>query len=623
MSSKASSKRSVCWTFFEETSSHEARCKLCPKTLKTKNGSTTSMNRHLLSHHLIQFEEEKRRRQPQDITPQYPDTIAEENDDTQVEPVTQHSSKTTSSQAAARQTSTSVQPKINSAMECQTPYGIRHPRKIQLDRKVLDLIVIDLQPLSVVEDKAFRALLYAMDKRYTMIARHTLRDVLLPKVYKERKSALFLDLAAVDHVGITTDQWTSRATEGYTTVTCHYVKPDWSLASPVLATQSTGERHNGENMAAELQDVFKDFGIKDKVTSIVTDNAKNAKKAVRITKHDNQPCFAHTLNLVVSHSLEDDASHGDIEKVKDIVQFFKLSVNATKDLKDIHEKNSTEFRKLKNSVKTRWNSTYIMLRSFLPQHKEIKTVLCMNDKHELTLTEAEVDRLTKVMATLEPFYIATVEMSGEKHTSISKVLALVKVLKGNITGKDPLSKSLNDYIDIYLGASEERPLLRQASFLDPRYRDFGFTKEDSFETTKIELKNKMMLMLNKVHSEKSQDESLPAPPPAKKSNALWKLFDDGAKTVTLDTGPEAIIAAEIKEYIESPRLDRTLDPLQWWSRKAMRLPNLAKLAKQILAVPATSVPSERVFSKAGELISSKRSRLGKSTVNMILFLNKL
>lgn len=42
----------------------------------------------------------------------------------------------------------------------------------------------------------------------------------------------------------------------------------------------------------------------------------------------------------------------------------------------------------------------------------------------------------------------------------------------------------------------------------------------------------------------------------------------------------------------------------------------------IFCVPATSVPSEQLFSKAGELISSKRNRLGRKNVDKILFLNK-
>ena len=606
----------------EQLSSQEVKCTLCGSTLKTKNGSTTCMNRHLTSRHQIQFEEEKNKRKPQDITPRYTpfsvdDALIEDDTETMTKP---EPSSSATAQVTSAATSMQIQPTISSAMESQTPYAIRHPRKMMLDRKVLDLIVVDMQPLSIVEDKAFRALVYALDKRYSIIARSTLRDRLLPKVYNDRKSALFKELITVDHVGITTDQWTSRATEGYTTVTCHYIRSDWSLASPVLATRSSGARHTGENMAKELIEIFKQFGISNKVTTVVTDNAKNAKKSVRITAKDNQPCFAHTLNLIVTHALEDDESCDDIKSIKDIVQFFRMSVQATKELRDIHLKNETVFRKLKNSVKTRWNSTYTMLQSYLPQHKEIKSVLCMQDRHDLVITDAAVGRLTKTMETLEPFFLVTEELSSEKHTSISKILTVVKILRSNTEDKaDKLSQSLHKYIDLYLGASEARPLLRQASFLDPRYRDYGFSNKDSQDKTREEIKTKMMDMKPEEDDLKKKSE----PSPAKKTNSFWKLFDNANDTDDLmESTQESIIDTELKMYCESPRLHRLSNPLQWWKRQSMRLPNISKLAKQILAVPATSVPSERVFSKAGELISARRSRLGKDNVDMILFLNK-
>lgn len=616
----SSTKRSVCWKFMEQISSQEVKCNLCGATLKTKNGSTTCLNRHLTSHHLIQFEEEKNKSKPQDITPKYTpfavdDSLIEDDTDT----LAKHE-PSTSAQVTGTARSIHVQPTISSAMESQTPYAIRHPKKVMLDRKVLDLIVVDMQPLSIVEDKAFRALVYALDKRYSIVARSTLRDRLLPKVYNDKKSELFKELTTVDHVGITTDQWTSRATEGYTTVTCHYIRSDWSLASPVLATRSSGARHTGENMAEELIGVFKQFGISDKVTTVVTDNAKNAKKSVRITAKDNQPCFAHTLNLIVTHALEDDDSCDDIKNIKDIVQFFRMSVKATKDLQEIHKKNETTFKKLKNAVKTRWNSTYAMLQSYLPQHKEIKSVLCMQDRHDLVITDAAVGRLNKTMETLEPFFIVTEELSCEKHTSISKILTVIKILKSGTEDKtDKLSESLHKYIDLYLGASEARPLLRQASFLDPRYRDYGFSKNESLDKTKDEIKKKMMDLKPEEDGVKKQ----PVPSPPKKTNNFWKLFDSVNSTDELmESTQESIIDTELKLYCEQPRLNRHSDPLRWWKMQSMRLPKLSKLAKQILAVPATSVPSERVFSKAGELISARRSRLGKDSVDKILFLNK-
>ena len=515
----------------------------------------------------------------------------------------------------------SIQPTINSAFESQTPYDVRHPRKVMLDKLVLDLCVRDMQPLSVVEDIGFRTLVNALDKRYTIVARKTLRDSLLPRVYKERKSALFLDMSAVDHVGITTDQWTSRANEGYTTVTCHFTRDDWTLASPVLATRSSGARHSGENMADELAEIFTEFGITNKVTSIVTDNAKNAKKAVRITEKDNQPCFAHTLNLIVTHSLEDDESAAsDIHDVKQIALFFKQSVQATRELKKVHEKNGSIFKKIKNDVKTRWNSTFIMLQSYLPQHKEVKAVLCLLDKTDLVIKDVAIARLKKTMATLEPFFLATEELSCEKHTSISKVLTLIKMLNGSTAHQtDQLSTLLHKYCHLYLGASEDRPLLRQASYLDPRYKDYPFTSKKTLDKTIKEIRSRLMMTKGE---EKRTEDSQPTPPPPKKTNALWQLFDEDNTVSIIEATPEALINTELQLYSDAQRLNRRADPLQWWKKQSLRLPNLAKLAKELLTVPATSVPSERVFSKAGELISAKRSRLGKETVDRILFLNK-
>ena len=53
-----------------------------------------------------------------------------------------------------------------------------------------------------------------------------------------------------------------------------------------------------------------------------------------------------------------------------------------------------------------------------------------------------------------------------------------------------------------------------------------------------------------------------------------------------------------------------------------RFPSLAKLAKRYLAMPATEVASERIFSIAGLTITKLRSQLDPGTVDAVIFLNK-
>ena len=46
------------------------------------------------------------------------------------------------------------------------------------------------------------------------------------------------------------------------------------------------------------------------------------------------------------------------------------------------------------------------------------------------------------------------------------------------------------------------------------------------------------------------------------------------------------------------------------------------IARRVLAVPSTSMPSERIFSAAGLLINKLRNRLSSDIVDSIIFLNK-
>ena len=61
------------------------------------------------------------------------------------------------------------------------------------------------------------------------------------------------------------------------------------------------------------------------------------------------------------------------------------------------------------------------------------------------------------------------------------------------------------------------------------------------------------------------------------------------------------------------------DVLHWWKRQAETFPRLSSLAQGILAVPATSAPSERVFSIAGLILQAKRSSLAPENVNKLIF----
>nr|CAH7720965.1 unnamed protein product [Callosobruchus chinensis] len=77
----------------------------------------------------------------------------------------------------------------------------------------------------------------------------------------------------------------------------------------------------------------------------------------------------------------------------------------------------------------------------------------------------------------------------------------------------------------------------------------------------------------------------------------------------------------MRQYLEEKLCIRKDDPLKWWQARGLLYPQLADLAKKYLCVMATSVPSERIFSKSGQTLSEKRSTIKPKRMEKILFLN--
>lgn len=77
---------------------------------------------------------------------------------------------------------------------------------------------------------------------------------------------------------------------------------------------------------------------------------------------------------------------------------------------------------------------------------------------------------------------------------------------------------------------------------------------------------------------------------------------------------------EVARYLQEEALDLHSDPLAWWRDNQARFPLLSKVARKYMTICATSAPSERVFSAAGNIVTPLRSSLKPDKVNMLVFL---
>ena len=86
-----------------------------------------------------------------------------------------------------------------------------------------------------------------------------------------------------------------------------------------------------------------------------------------------------------------------------------------------------------------------------------------------------------------------------------------------------------------------------------------------------------------------------------------------------DNSDDEVTNDEVEDYFsEKPSAS---SPLDYWQQNHQRYPFLSQIARKLLCIPATSTPSERVFSAAGNTILAKRAALNGETVDELIFLN--
>uniref|UniRef100_A0A803MEP1 HAT C-terminal dimerisation domain-containing protein n=1 Tax=Chenopodium quinoa TaxID=63459 RepID=A0A803MEP1_CHEQI len=82
---------------------------------------------------------------------------------------------------------------------------------------------------------------------------------------------------------------------------------------------------------------------------------------------------------------------------------------------------------------------------------------------------------------------------------------------------------------------------------------------------------------------------------------------------------KANVRCELDHYLEDDALPESsnFDVLNFW-KTDLKYPTLRKIAKDILAIPASTVASESAFSMGGKAVSPQRSTLHANTVEALM-----
>jgi len=101
-----------------------------------------------------------------------------------------------------------------------------------------------------------------------------------------------------------------------------------------------------------------------------------------------------------------------IDKVRAFIIEIRRSPKKKQELSNLAEKLQVKYKKLIQDVKTRWNSTYSMLESFLANKAIITSLISLhNDFISLDLTENKWKEIYLFCEFLKQFFDFTKEMS--------------------------------------------------------------------------------------------------------------------------------------------------------------------------------------------------------------------
>ena len=78
--------------------------------------------------------------------------------------------------------------------------------------------------------------------------------------------------------------------------------------------------------------------------------------------------------------------------------------------------------------------------------------------------------------------------------------------------------------------------------------------------------------------------------------------------------------SEIERYLSEGVIEKSpeFDILNWWKVNSTRFPVLSQIARDVLAIPITTVPSESVFSTGGRILDPFRSSLAPNTAKGLI-----
>lgn len=460
-------------------------------------------------------------------------------------------------------------------------------------------------------------------------------QLVLDEVFKTMQEDLRCMLAHVtSKLSITLDFWTSYQQIFYMSISCQWIDEPWSFHKLLLDVSRVPSPCGSLEIYHTLIKVLKFYDLENRVLSCTHDNSANAINACHTLKEDLEsqkgypfcyvPCAAHTLNSVIEDGLRSTKSV--ISKIRE----FALELNSSSDMIGEFSQFTTSYQegnwKFPLDVSARWSGTYQMLDIVRKAGKSMEATIRKNEETlgRLLLSSAEKNAINLMHGYLEPFYKTTNDICTDKLPTVGLVLFFMDHISETITSCRE-SRHSPDWLK---NASIDMAT-RVRSYNDRVLNIFTYMTAILDPRIKIELIPESLNLENYLEEARShflRNYSNTLFSSMTTSYGNTQELEDGGTNVSFAEeiarkrrrSSVASPTDELTLYLSEPPAPISIDVLEWWKVNSTRYPRLSVMARDFLAVQATSMAPEDLFCSKGDEVERVKRSLPYSSVQAIL-----
>lgn len=435
--------------------------------------------------------------------------------------------------------------------------------------------------------------------------------------------------------------------------------------------------HHGSEKIIVLNDYYVEltakFGLEPDQIDWVSDCAPNMVGAARGLK-SWAGCVDHRLDNITKIAF----NHEGVDRVTKTLRKVATHFNQSSQDKDRLAQQCSSLGmtsiKVEQDVETRWWSTCLMCESILYLQRPLLNIIDTLPSG-CYLTTDDFDVVSLLCACLKPFMVAQQMLESGGVTS-SLVIPMIGLLrKGLQTVIDNESNTfaairstavamMKVFVDKFgdgtricsfgaLGENAREGIRKQpqgftknqvlATALDPRTKNLkGIPIAERSEVADLVSRSCFDMHNSKRNLRDAPVEPLHVPQVRQYTDqfedylneeddgdAAGSSFSAASDSVSRDQFLRDCISREWIEYSSEPKLEmrqidgKKSDPLAWWrGLRQQKYPLLSALARRVLAIPATSAASERLFSVAGLVVTKKRNSLTGDSVSLLVWLHE-